>query len=336
MDRRTVLGLGVGAVVVGLTSRSSAEEMNADGIISSDPHEILPLWPGTPPGGEGLELTYKFEDKSTDTTQFNDRFVSHVGIPTLTVFRPETPDGSAVLIAPGGGYASNAFDREGYPVARRLNVSGVTAFVLRYRLPAEGWQDAKDVPLQDAQRAMRLIRTHAASFSIEPARLGVMGFSAGGHLAATLATRYDSVVYTPSSDIDKLDARPAFACLIYPVITMGNGTHLGSRTNLLGPNPTDELIASYSCEKQVTVRTPPCFVVMAADDEGVPPMENGVAMVQALHSAKVPAEMHLFEKGKHGFGIRLTKGLPVAAWPDLFLRWAYSNGWVRNSSAAPV
>jgi acetyl esterase/lipase len=336
MDRRTVLGLGAGAAIAGLTSRSFAEEMNADGIVSGDPHEVFPLWKGTPPGGTGVKLKYKIEDKSTDTTQFNDRFVSHVGIPTLAVFRPDKPDGSAVLIAPGGGYASNAFDREGYPVARRLNASGVTAFVLRYRLPAEGWLDAKDVPLQDAQRAMRLIRADAANYAVDPARLGIMGFSAGGHLAATLATRYDSTVYKPSSAVDKLDARPAFACLIYPVITMGDGTHLGSRTNLLGPNPSGELIAAFSCERQVTDRTPPCFIALAADDEGVPPMENGLAMFQALRAAKVPAEMHIFEKGKHGFGIRLTKGLPVAAWPDLFLRWAYGNGWVRDASAAPV
>ena len=336
MDRRTVLGLGISAAVAGLTSRSYAEDMNADGIVSTDPREVFPLWPGTPPGGDGVALKYKFEDKSADKSLFNDRFVSNIGIPTLSVFRPDRPDGSAVLIAPGGGYASNAFDREGYPVARRLNASGVTAFVLRYRLPAEGWKNPKDVPLQDAQRAMRLIRAGAENFAVDPVRIGMMGFSAGGHLTASLATRSDAAVYEPLSDIDRLDARPAFACLMYPVITMGEGTHLGSRTNLLGANPSADLIAAYSCEKLVTERTPPCFICLAADDEGVPPMENGLAMFQALRGAKVPAEFHMFEKGKHGFGIRLTKGLPVSAWPDLFLHWAYSNGWIRDPSAAPA
>ena len=241
-----------------------------------------------------------------------------------------------MLIAPGGGYVRIVIDKEGVEAARRLNASGVTVFMLRYRLPAEGWANAKDVPLQDAQRAMRIVRTSAQKFNIDPNRIGVMGFSAGGHVAASLATRPYDAVYKPVDEFDAQDARPAFACLMYPVVTMTNGAHPGSRTKLLGTNPTDAQIAAYSCEKLVTPQTPPSFICFAADDDVVPPMANGMAMFRALRDAKVPAEMHVFEKGGHGFGLRLAKGKPAAVWPELFLHWGYGNGWFRDPGAAPV
>ena len=173
-------------------------------------------------------------------------------MPLLAVFLPDKPDGSAVLLAPGGGYLRIVIDKEGVEAARRLNAAGVTVFMLRYRLPGEGWADGKDVPLQDAQRAMRIVRAGAQRFGIDPNRVGVIGFSAGGHVAASLATRPYDAVYAPVDDIDAQDAKPDFAGLMYPVITMGPGAHQGSRDNLLGPNPSDALVSAYSCEKLVT------------------------------------------------------------------------------------
>jgi acetyl esterase/lipase len=336
MDRRTVLGLGA-ATLAGLATRAFAEDMNAAGVLSTDPTEIVPLWPGTPPGGEGVKLEAKIVERSSDTGVYHDRFVTDIGVPRLSVFRPERPDGSAVLLAPGGGYTRVVIDKEGVEAARRFNASGVTVFILYYRLPGEGWAGAKDVPLQDAQRALRIIRAGAQKFGIDANRVGVMGFSAGGHVAASLVTRPYDAVYKPIDDIDTLDARPVFAALMYPVITMSAaGAHSGSRLKLLGPNPSSELAAAYSCEKLVTRETPPCFLCLAADDDVVPPAENAMAMFEALRRAKVPAEMHIFEEGGHGFGLRLAKGKPASAWPDLFLHWGYGNGWFRDPSAVPA
>jgi acetyl esterase/lipase len=331
MDRRTVLGLGAMALT-GLAAR--AEIMRADGTLSTDPTEIVPLWPGVPPGGENVNLQAKIVERSYDTRAYHDRIVTEIGAPLLTVFRPDKPDGSALLLAPGGGYIRVVFDKEGEEAARRFNAAGVTVFILRYRLPGEGWARAADVPLQDAQRAMRLIRAGAAGFGIEANRVGVMGFSAGGHVAASLATRPDEAVYEPVDEADKRDARPNFAGLMYPVITMGEGTHPGSRLNLLGADPAADKIAATSCEKRVTAKTPPAFICFAADDETVPPMENGLAMFQALRAAKVPSELHVFQNGGHGFGIRLAKGKPAVAWPDLFLHWGWAGGWFRGQGAA--
>ena len=329
MDRRTVLGLGM-ATMAGLTTRTPAETMNAEGALSTDSIEIVQLWPGTPPGGEGVNLKAEIVERSTDTNAYNDRYVDHIGTPLLALYRPDKPDGSAILLAPGGGYVRIVIDKEGIETARRLNASGVTMFMLRYRLPGEGWADGKDVPLQDAQRAMRLIRANAGKYAIDPARLGVLGFSAGGHVAASLATRFAAKVYDPIDDADKLDARPAFAGLMYPVITMGEGAHGGSHDKLLGPDPSAALEAAYSCEKLVSDQTPQTFIALAADDTTVPPMQNGVAMFEALRAAKIPAELHVFQEGQHGFGIRGAKGKPCSAWPDLFLDWLRSDGWVKD------
>lgn len=327
MDRRTVLGLGLGAAFAGFSSRAFAEEMNANGALSTDPTEVIPLWPGVPPGGTGVHLTPKIVERSLDTSVYHDRFVTDVGTPLLIVFRPEKPDGSAVLMAPGGGYIRVVIDKEGFEAARRFNASGITVFMLRYRLPGEGWAQRQDVPLQDAQRAMRIIRAGAAKFAIDPVRLGVIGFSAGGHVAASLATRFDASVYKPVDRIDAQDARPAYAALMYPVVTMGEGAHPGSRDKLLGSDPAAKLIAAASCENLVSEHTPPSFICLAADDDAVPPAANGLALFASLRRAKVKTELHVFEAGGHGFGIRLAQGKPCAAWPDLFLHWAQSHGF---------
>jgi acetyl esterase/lipase len=328
MDRRTVLGLGAAALTA---MAAKAEDMKADGSLSTDSTENIPLWPATPPGGEGVSLTTKIVERSTDTAAFHDRYVASVGVPLLTVFRPEKPDGSAVLLAPGGGYVRIVMDKEGIETARRLNASGITVFMLRYRLPAEGWKPGTDVPLQDAQRAMRLIRSKAAVYGIDPARVGVLGFSAGGHVAASLATRFAEKVYAPIDAADTLDARPTFAGLMYPVITMSDAAHSGSRKNLLGEHPSAETIAHYSCEQRVTAATPPSFISYALDDETVPALGNSLAMYQALAVAKIPVEMHAFQEGGHGFGIRMAQAKPCAVWPDLFVAWARRNGWVAKA-----
>jgi acetyl esterase/lipase len=327
MDRRTVLGLGLGAIAAGLMPGARAEDMNAEGLLATDPRETLRLWPKVPPGGHTLKLKARIVERSPDTAVYHDRYVDTVGTPILTVFRPAHPNGAGIVIAPGGGYGREVLDKEGYETARFLAAAGFTCFILRYRLPGEGWADRQDVPLQDAQRAMRLVRRHAAKFAIDADTLGVMGFSAGGHVASSLVTGFDASVYRPVDAADALSARPAYGCLMYPVVTMGEGCHAGSRDALLGPTPSAELMAAHSCEKRVTDKTPPCFIVYAADDDAVPPAANGLAMFGALMAAKVATELHAFEAGGHGFGIRLAQGKPCAAWPDLFLNWARSHGF---------
>lgn len=299
-----------------------------DGVIPTDPTEIITLWPGVPPGGEGLTLPpvrVVMHEPAYITPV--DRAIDRIGVPVMNVFRPERPDGSAMIIAPGGGYSREMLDFEGMDIARRFNKAGVTCFVLRYRLPGEGWQNRSDVPLQDAQRAMRLVRAHAAHYGIDPARTGFMGFSAGGHLAASIATRFAAAVYAPQDGADQGDARPSFSVPMYPVITMGEGAHAGSRDRLLGNNPTPALIDLYSCERHVPVGAPPAFLCLAADDATVPALPNGVAYYLALQKAGVPSALHMFEAGGHGFGLARAAGKPCAVWPDLLLAWGRQHGF---------
>ena len=327
MDRREALLLGASATLIFRIGPVSAETMDAAGRLSTDPTESFPLWPGSPPGGAGIALKPKFTDTSPTPELFHDRTVASVDAPLVTVYRAEKPNGSALLLMPGGGYAREYFDREGIEPARIFNQAGITCFVLRYRLPGDGWANRADVPLQDAQRAMRLIRANAARYGIDAARVGVIGFSAGGHLAASLATRFAAKTYAPVDAADMLDAKPFLAGLMYPVITMGEGAHAGSRDLLLGKNASPEAVAAYSCDRHVAADTPPCFICLAADDDTVSPAFNGLAMSQALRDAKIPSELHVFEQGGHGFAIRNGAGKPVAAWPQLFLRWGSSHGF---------
>ena len=314
LDRRAMMGLAaVAAARPGLASPAP------------DPTEIMVLWPGPPPGAR-TRLPHEVIVDRVKTSGFQDRFVTGIGQPLMTVFRPARPNGAAVLIIPGGGYIRVVIDKEGFEVARRLAAAGITAFVLRYRLPAEGWDGGADVSLQDAQRALRLIAANAAKYGIDPGRICAMGFSAGGHVAASLATRFGQHVYTPVDAADQRDARPALSALLYPVIDMALPlAHAGSRAALLGsaPSPTQE--AAYSPHRHVTAATPPTFLALAGDDQSVPP-ENSLNYLAALRAAGVPAEMHLFEEGGHGFGIYLARGKPAAVWPDLFLAWAARHG----------
>jgi acetyl esterase/lipase len=325
MDRRSFLAFGTLALT---GAQASAANGKAAPKPSTEKLEIIDLWPGTPPGGEDLKLTEQVLELSPGVRR--DRAILGVLKPTLTVMRPKKPDGSAIVIAPGGGYVRQVYDKEGLEIGQRLNAAGVTAFVLTYRLPGEGWKDAANVPLQDAQRALRLVRSKAVQFAIDPARVGIMGFSAGGHLAASLATRWSEYTYPPVDAADTLDPKPDFAVLMYPVITMRVATQSRSRNILLGAHPTEEQIEFYSCEKRVTTGTPPAFICLAGDDESVPPVSNGIAMASAMHAARVPNELHVFAEGRHGFALRLEKEIPATAWPELLLHWAKRGGWVRG------
>lgn len=291
-----------------------------------DPTEVLPLWPGDPPGSAGVTAVETVLDR-TVAGGLRDRATTHTRKPTLTVFRPTAQaNGAAVVLMPGGGYERVVSDKEGFETARWLADRGYTCFVLLYRLPGDGWGAGPDAPLQDAQRAVRLVRSKAAAIKFDPARVSIMGFSAGGHLAASLTTRFDAKVYERVDAADDLSARPDLSCLMYPVVTMIDGpVHGGSRKQLLGPTPTPEQIALYSPEQNVTDRVPPVFLVHAADDKTVP-VANSLMMFTALKAKAIPAEMHIFEEGGHGFGLRGIVGKPVAAWPSLFETFAKRHG----------
>jgi acetyl esterase/lipase len=295
------------------------------------PTETIPLWPVRLPDDQTSSPIPNTVETST-VPDVHNRQISGIAHPQLTVFRPQVPDGSAVLIIPGGSYFFEAVDNEGFEPAALLAAHGITAFVLTYRLPGEGWKNGANVPLQDAQRAMRIIRAHCHNDGSEPTRIGVMGFSAGGHLAGMLATKYETQSYAPMDEIDIYDPKPSFAALIYPVITMlPPYAHEASRVRLLGAKATTAQRTAYSVERAVTVATPPTFLCAADDDPDVP-TENSLMMLAALRAAKVPSEMHIFEKGGHGFGLG-PPALPVSQWPDLFLRWGASRGYFRNLTA---
>ena len=252
-------------------------------------------------------------------------WVKGIAVPEVNVFRPALPDGSAILAIPGGGYGFLAVQNEGLHVAERFNADRTTVFVLSYRLPGEGWANRAIVPLSDAQRAMRLIRARSAEFKIDPSRLGVLGFSAGGHLAADLSVSYDQSVYAPVDAADRISAKPAFSGLIYPVATFQSFTHAGSRDSLLGPNAPPGLVHARSPELHVNSATPPSFVVHAFDD-GLVPIDNSLAWIAAARAAKTPVEAHLLTEGGHGFGLHLPASNPGSRWPDLFALWMRQHG----------
>jgi acetyl esterase/lipase len=177
---------------------------------------------------------------------------------------------------------------------------------------------------------MRLVRANAGKYGIDPARVGFMGFSAGGHVACSIATRFAARVYAPLDAADSMDARPSFSVPMYPVVTMGEGCHKGSRDNLLGSNPSPALIDAYSCERHIPADAPPSWICLAADDTTVPPIENGVTYFSALRRANIPAAIHVFDAGGHGFGIARTAGKPDAVWPELMLRWGASHGFFKS------
>lgn len=298
---------------------------SAQTVAPPDPTETIRLWPNGAPGGEGVTVTPVVVERSTDPA-FHDRYAQFTTDPLLTVVRPEQPNGASMLLIPGGGYRWAVIDKEGLDVARIFAAAGITCYVLRYRLPADGWAAGPDAPLQDAQRALRLARAAAIAEGRDPTKVAVLGASAGGHLAGLLTARPDAT-YTPVDAADVLSHRPDLSILMYPVATMADTfVHAGSRTHLLGPSPTAEAVARYSLERMDWTGAPPVFLLHAVDDAAVP-VENSLQLLSALRAARVPAEAHLFEEGGHGFGIRLIAGKPAAVWPSLALAWAARHGW---------
>ena len=282
------------------------------------PDAIISLWPNGVPGAENVSVVEE-EIARPNAEGLPDRIVRYVRTPHLSLFRATRPNGSALLIIPGGGYRHVVIDKEGYEAARWFAARGVTAYVLRYRLPGDGWAAGPDVSLQDAQRAMRVIRTQAG---IDPARVASIGFSAGGHVAASLATRFD---WPLAPDGDASNAKPDISCFMYPVITMGEAGHVGSRAYLLGANPTPEALARYSLENHARNDMSPTIVIHAADDEAVP-LANGLAIYDAIRRASVRSELHVFEEGGHGFGLRFVRDKPAGIWPQLFFNWGQRHG----------
>ncbi len=320
ISRRTLIG---GAAMVALAGTASAQGKAGQG--SGADEEMVPLWPGRIPGAQGTAIVRKVSDHAKRPGTV-DRWITGIDVPSLVVKRPARPNGAAVLLVPGGGYGFLSYDNEGIEQARWLNALGVTCFILLYRLPGEGWSDRRLAPLQDAQRAIRVIRSRAAGFGVDPARIAVLGFSAGGHLAASLATRHGEVAYAPVDGADRLSARPDLAGLIYPVISMDAAiTHKGSRDNLLGATPAAADVVAASNEARITAETPPVFLVHASDDRTVP-IANSLAMHAAMLAGHRPVEMHLFDEGGHGFGVRLPKAVPTAQWPMLFTTYAARKG----------
>jgi acetyl esterase/lipase len=288
----------------------------------------LPLWPATAPGSAKVTLEEKVSDRSVDPAR-PDRVLTGVTRPSLTVRVPRRPNGVALIVASGGGYERQLIDQEGTEVAAALLPKGITVFLLKYRLPAEGHEQGRDVPLQDAQRAVRIVRGNASRWGLDPARIGVMGFSAGGHLAANLGARFMFKVYDPVDQLENVSPRPDFVVLLYPAISMEDGVaHAGTRKALLGPNPDKAAIAAYSPDLQVGRQTPRTLMILADDDTAVVP-ENSIRYYQALKRAGIPAELHIFAQGSHGFGIRRAAGLPVGAWPRLTWDWLAAAGIIK-------
>ena len=257
----------------------------------------IPLYPGEVPNSRRVPST-----EQTEQRDVGGRFISGISMPTLTIFRPEKPNGQAVVICPGGGYRGVAFDKEGILVAQELIREGVTAFVLKYRSPSDRTNVDKSLaPLQDAQQAIRFVRQHAVEYGISPVKVGILGFSAGGHLAASAGTRFRKGADANNADTTSL--RPDFLVLIYPVISFSEKlSHAGSRRLLLGEQPTEADILLCSAEKQVSSATPPVFLVHAADDKSVP-VGNSLVFYQSCMDQGVSAEMHLYPAGGHGFGL---------------------------------
>ena len=252
--------------------------------------------------------------------------ISNVSRPTLTIFPApiQKANGAAVIIFPGGGYTIIAAGHEGYDVAKNFNKMGISAFVVKYRIPDDQTMVQKEIgPLQDAQRAIQLVRQRAKEWHIDPKKIGILGFSAGGHLASTAGTHFNKVVIANKY---KTSLRPDFMILVYPVISFTDSIgHIGSRDQLIGKNPTKEKIKEYSNEFNVSRETPPTFLVHAKDD-GAVPVSNSLHFYEALQKNKVPSEIYIYEKGGHGFG--LNNSTSHLKWMDLVGQWMLKNGWL--------
>lgn len=290
------------------------------------PDASVPLWPEghvVPPRGLIERVVQRSDDPDA-----SDRMLEGITRSRLDIFRPAQPSGAAVILAPGGGYRYVVIDKEGYELARWLKERGVTVYVLFYRLPGDGWANGSDVPLADAQRAVRLVRSRVAIDGINPQRVAFGGFSAGGQVATSLLTRFDAQVYAPVDAADALPARPDALAAIYPVVSMDPAiAHAVSREKLIGANPDAACEVLYSPERNVRADQPPLWLLHAEDDDVVK-VDNSVRLRDAARTINAPCEAHFFERGGHGFGLMKTAGRPVAIWPELLWNWLGSHGIV--------
>lgn len=278
----------------------------------------IDLWPARPPGGGGPDGAVEISARGA---------MRHIATPLLEVFAPEQANGAAVLVAGGGGYRRIQMGSEARPAARWLAARGITAFVLRYRLPGEGWNAGALAPLQDAQRALRLIRARAAQYGLDPLRLSVLGFSAGAHLLGLAAMRADFRAYPPVDALDALSARPAAAALIYPVMTLQPPyQHTATRRVLLGAHADAARAADWSVQTHVRAGCPPVFLVQADDDPVADP-HNSALLAQACEAAGVAVEWHRLPSGGHGFGMGRA-GTPTADWPVWYAAWLRRTGLI--------
>lgn len=281
----------------------------------------IPLWTKEIPG------SIKSTTYIQDTTMWGEVvFATKVSVPSLTVYLPDKAiaNGTAVVICPGGGYSGVAMEYEGTEAAKWLNSLGVAGIVLKYRLPSDEIMKNKSIsPLQDVQEAMRVVRRNFITWGINPLRIGVIGFSAGGHLASSIATHYNDKVYNS----DSTSTRPDFSILIYPVISMREEiTHKSSRDNLLGKNPEEKLISRFSNDEQVTPDTPPAILIHSLDDNAVP-VQNSIRYLLSLHNNNVKGELHIYETGGHGYSISKAAGT-CAFWPKACEIWLKANGFL--------
>lgn len=294
---------------------ASGAVLAAPALAAAQMAPVIPLWPEGVPGAKPDGGQERVEDGR----------VYNVQVPTLTHFAApqQTASGSAVIVCPGGGYARLAVSKEGTELTRKLNAIGVSAFVLKYRLVEYG----HPAPLRDVLRAVRLVRSRAAELGVRPDRVGVFGSSAGGHVAACAGTLFDAPEGRTGAALDTTSARPDFVALLYPVVTMRDPfVHAGSRRNLLGASPTPGQLALMSPDEQVRRDSPPFFLVHTGEDASVP-LENSLLLYSALRRAGVPAELHLYERGPHGFGTATGLG-PTSEWPSRLEEWMRAHGWL--------
>ena len=332
-DRRRFLR-GAAALPVGapMAGRADAQGVTQAGdspfaAFSRDTREpdlIVPLWPeGKMPGGPMPKIK-EYVDDQWDTAGLRYRVGVAVTRPTISWFAATNPTGGAVLITPGGGYTRVGIDREGYECARWFAALGLHAFVLRYRLPGDRWGGGAAVALQDAQRAMRLIRA-GGKWRVDPKRVTVMGGSAGGHLAGCLCVKVYERTYELVDETDHLLTRPDGAILLYPVVSMGEHAHVGSRNALLGPDPSAADMAAWSLDGTLPGITPPIFLAHAAHDRVVP-VDQSLALFGSVRACGGAIDMHLFDEGAHGLGFRGNPDWPMSDWPSLARKWMVRNG----------
>lgn len=328
-DRRKFLGSLSALAAAPLLPGRALAAAGESGVAAS---ERFPIWPGSPPGlpQGGVTEERVLRSNKGDPDDFA---WPHVAVPMLTVCPAAKPTGAAVLTFPGGGYARVAMGTRPSATSRWFAGQGVTAFELLYRLPHDGWTAGADTPLQDAQRAMRVIRANAAKWGVDPANVATIGFSAGGHLCGSIATRFAAKVYEPVDAADAQDARPLVAGMFFPVVAMVPPlAHAQSRRELLGPNPDADLSRRYSVNLDVPAATPPILLAHAADD-AVVDCGNSLAMFEGCRAAKIPAELHVIEKGGHGAPLFEPDG-SAGLWLTRFARFAARHGlWIPSDGA---